>query len=92
MAYTQSTRQDTFRVSVPHSTAVLHSQLTYASVIQYCKSVRAEAAAAQSELRKATANATSLAAARAVADEKARKQARARGGRCADRLAPPKSD
>ena len=49
--------------------------------IQYCKSVRAEAAAAQSELRKATANATSLAAARAVADEKARKKARARGGR-----------
>ena len=50
-------------------------------------SVRAEAAAAQSQLRKATAYATSLAAARAVADEKARKLREA-----ADRLAPPKSD
>ena len=43
---------------------------------------------AQSELRRATANATSLAAARAVADEKARKLVR----EAADRLAPPKSD
>ena len=50
-------------------------------------SVRAEAAAAQSQLRKATAYATSLAAAGAVADEKARKLREA-----ADRLAPPKSD
>ena len=50
-------------------------------------SVRAEAAAAQSQLRKATAYATSLIAARAVADEKARKLREA-----ADRLAPPKSD
>ena len=50
-------------------------------------SVRAEAAAAQSQLRKATAYATSLSAARAVADEKARKLREA-----ADRLAPPKSD
>ena len=51
------------------------------------KSVRAEAAAAQSELRKATANATSLAAARTAADEKARKLREV-----ADRLAPPTSD
>ena len=54
-------------------------------------SVRAEAAAAQSQLRKATAYASSLTysltAARAVADEKARKLREA-----ADRLAPPKSD
>ena len=48
-------------------------------------SVRAEAAAAQSQLRKATAYASSLTAARAVADEKARKLREA-----ADRLAPPK--
>jgi len=50
-------------------------------------SVRAEAAAAQSQLRKVTAYARSLTAARAVADEKARKLREA-----ADRLAPPKSD
>ena len=50
-------------------------------------SVRAEAAAAQSQLRKATAYASSLTTARAVADEKARKLREA-----ADRLAPPKSD
>ena len=50
-------------------------------------SVRAEAAAAQSQLRKATAYASSLTAARAVADEKARKLREV-----ADRLAPPKSD
>ena len=47
----------------------------------------AEAAAAQSQLRKATAYASSLTAARAVADEKARKLREA-----ADHLAPPKSD
>ena len=46
-----------------------------------------QAAAAQSQLRKATAYATSLAAAGAVADEKARKLREA-----ADRLAGPKSD
>ena len=50
-------------------------------------SVRAEAAAAQSQLRKATAYASELSAARAVADEKAHKLRQA-----ADRLAPPKSD
>ena len=50
-------------------------------------SVRAEAAAAQSQLRKVTAYASSLTAARAVADEKARKLREV-----ADRLAPPKSD
>ena len=55
--------------------------------VQEAKSVRAEAAAAQSELRKATANATSLAAARTAADEKARKLREV-----ADRLAPPTSD
>ena len=51
------------------------------------ESVRAESAAAQSELRKATARATSLAEARIAADEKARKLREA-----ADRLAAPKSD
>ena len=50
-------------------------------------SVRAEAAAAQSQFRKVTAYASSLTAARAVADEKARKLREV-----ADRLAAPKSD
>ena len=49
------------------------------------ESIGAEAATAQSELRKAATYATSLVAARADADEKARKLREV-----ADRLAPPK--
>ena len=70
----QSTRQGTYRVSRPVCTP-----------LDSCTPLSTHA---QSELRRATANATSLAAARAVADEKARKLVR----EAADRLAPPKSD
>ena len=64
-----------------------HAENAAREAEEEAESVRAEAAAAQSQLRKATAYATSLSAARAVADEKARKLREA-----ADRLAAPKSD
>ena len=85
LRYSQSTHYSPGRTHVRHRVRTPFDSCIPLSTQAEAESMRAEAATAQSELRKAATYATSLVAARADADEKARKLREV-----ADRLAPPK--